>query len=364
MPEEISEVIRIISASQMTEVYYWLTTVAMEAEAIVAGFRVYIVLSPKACKIINIFHLTLGIVYSYSDLTLLLCLHALLGARSMYLAPIMATYMGLTLGVTLIQISYSEEISRTVSLSEFDRELGYACTWAGNISTASANKHVIAGYISLTKALCIFALVLFIFLVRYRRQAGTFKLFHVLRRDSVIVTRSAVSNSTQCGSGWFISTNNILDGFNRAVVPILANRLLLNMWRTQDPEVRKTVSSILFDPPRPGEDSEDDEDEFADRPVELVRYEGLGRRRAPAREANEGNLQGGAGAKQAVENGDAHYSFPYPTSWARFRDSSGTETVRLGRLVVVTATYDGGANRQSIKTSREMHDSLAGDGTR
>ncbi|KAF6746099.1 hypothetical protein DFP72DRAFT_1175749 [Ephemerocybe angulata] len=95
--------------------------------------------------------------------------------------------------------------------------------------------------------------------------------------------------------------HSILNGL---VVPILANRLLLNIWRTQDPEVRKTVSSILFDPPRPGEDSEDDDEEFGASPIEMVHYEGLGRRREPAKKETEGASQGGAGATQAVKNGE------------------------------------------------------------
>ncbi|KAF5335548.1 hypothetical protein D9611_012188 [Ephemerocybe angulata] len=63
--------------------------------------------------------------------------------------------------------------------------------------------------------------------------------------------------------------HSILHGLGVSVVPILANRLLLNMWRTEDPGVRKTVSSILFDPPRPEEDSEDDDEGFGDRPIEM-----------------------------------------------------------------------------------------------
>ncbi|KAF6755517.1 hypothetical protein DFP72DRAFT_1045352 [Ephemerocybe angulata] len=350
-PDEISEVISSFSQSQRLEyilvgfqtffLYYWPTTVATEVNLIwprrwrwgkalflinryfpmmdhvaniLTSFRVYIVLAPKACTFIyGTFQLALLVVYSCSaELTLLLCFHALLGARSMYLAPIMATYLALTLGVHVMQIGLYAEASRTLPLSEVDRELGYACTWAGKISTASQNKRIIAGYISLAKALCIFALVLFIFLVRYRSQAGTFKLFHVLRRDSgvcillltAIRLSGALLGAFQPRFIWYDIPAIILDGLNRSVVPVLANRLLLNMWRTQDPEVRKTVSSLLFDPPRPGEDSDDDDEEFGDRPVELVRYEGLGRRRAPTREANERVPQRGAGAKLAVENGD------------------------------------------------------------
>ncbi|KAF6750003.1 hypothetical protein DFP72DRAFT_911566 [Ephemerocybe angulata] len=277
---------------------------------ILMGFRVYIVLPPKACTVMyQIFLLALNRVYlSSAELTLLLCVHALLGARSIYLACIMATYLGLTLGENLILISSFEEVSRTAPLSEFDRELGYACTWEGTFATASANKRAISGYICVTKALCMFALVLFIFLVRYRRQAGTFKLFHVLRRDSgvYILSLTAIRLSAAVAGAFrpLVQLTQLHSILNGLVVPILANRLLLNMWRTQDPEVRKTVSSILFDPSRPGEDSEDDDEEFGARPIEMVHYEGLGRRREPAKKETEGASLGGAGATQAVKNGE------------------------------------------------------------
>ncbi|KAF6746570.1 hypothetical protein DFP72DRAFT_1152253 [Ephemerocybe angulata] len=328
IPEDISGVISIFSQSQVVEyiylparfahdtsqvgfqtffVYYYLTTVATEVNlmwprrwrwgkalflinryfpmmdyvaTILSGFRVYIDLSPKLTSfasglyghLSNLADSDTSTVPSRASWGSALISHPYFGNISgniIYAA-------GLSLGGNLIQIGLFEEMSH-------------------GISTASANKGVIAGYISLTKALCIFALALLIFLVGSNSMGP----------PAVIVTRSAVSNSTYFGSGWFLSTRYyIAKTLSISVVPILANRLLLNMWRTQDPEVRKTVSSILFDPPRPGEDSGDDDEEFANRPIEMARYEGLGRRRAPARDETEGTPQGGAGATQAGENGE------------------------------------------------------------
>ncbi|KAF6750037.1 hypothetical protein DFP72DRAFT_1048534 [Ephemerocybe angulata] len=352
---EISEEISLVSGSHKTEyihlgfysffLYYYVTTVAMEVKFMwprkwhwgkvlflvnrylpmvvysanfLTVWRVYIILSPKACTVlVNIFTTAFYRVYGYSaEVTLILCLHALLGALPLYLTPIMATYLALTLAANLIQIGNLAETSRNyleaLPLSEFDRELGYACTWAGSISAANAKKGI-------------FALALFIFMVRYRKQTGTFKLFHVLRRDSgvyilllaVIRLGSAIAGAFQLKLGWYSIPDEVLSALNGAVVPILANRLLLNMWKTQDPDVRKSVSSILFDPPRPGEDSDDDDEEFADRPIEMMRYKGLGRRRAAAREANEGTLQGGAGGTQAAENREDVSGYGTRTwSWA------------------------------------------------
>ncbi|KAF6755627.1 hypothetical protein DFP72DRAFT_1067435 [Ephemerocybe angulata] len=319
-------------------VYYYLTTVATEvnlmwprrwrwgkalflvnryfpmmsyAPNVLTGFRVHIILAPKACMINRIFQLAVYRVCNYSaEVALLLCLHALLGARPLYLTAIMATYLALTLGMNIMQIGYLLETSRIVPLSKFDRELGHACTSPGLLLSANVQKVAISGYISIAKAFCIFALALFIFLVRYRNQAGTCNLLHVLRRDSgiYILSLAAIRLSTgvvgafRLKLGLLNIPDDILVELNGVAVPILANRLLLNMWRTQDPEVRKTVSSILFDPPHPGEDSEDDDEEFRDRPIEMVRYEGLGRRRALGREETVGTPQGGTGATQAAKN--------------------------------------------------------------
>ncbi|KAF6748776.1 hypothetical protein DFP72DRAFT_915446 [Ephemerocybe angulata] len=332
-PEELTEIISGFSRSLTLEyiylglqtffLYYYLTTVATEVNFmwprrwrwgkalflinryfpminyvanILTGFRTYTILAPKACTIIfQICQLAVYRVYSVSaEVTLILCLHALLGARPVHLTPIMAIYLALTLAANLIQIGMLAETSRTLPLSEFGRELGYACTWAGIISPASAKKAAIAGYISLANALCIFALAFFIFLVRYRNQAGTLKLFHVLRRDSGVYILSlavlrlgqAVVSAFRLTLGWFNIPEEILVALNTVVVPILANRLLLNMWRTQNPDVRKSVSSILFDPPRPGEDSDNDDEEFSDRPIEMARYDSLGGRRALTRDAS------------------------------------------------------------------------------
>ncbi|KAF6744804.1 hypothetical protein DFP72DRAFT_857107 [Ephemerocybe angulata] len=350
-PEEISEIISTFSGSLTLEYifvgfytfffYYYATTVAMEvklmwprkwhwgkvlflanrylpmltyianlssgwqlasfytshAEAFIARFRVYIILSPKACAVlVKIFTIAHYRVYGFS-------------------AEMTAIRQGLTLGANLIQISYFSEGLRTLPLSELDRELGYACTWAQRVSPVSSNKNAIAGYISLAKAVYVPWHSSF-FWCGYRKRAGTFGLFHVLRRDSGVYILSlavplairlgaAVVGAFQLRLGWMSLPGHILDLLNCAVVPVLANRLLLNMWKTEDPDVRKTVSSILFDPPRPGEDSDDDDEEFGDRPIEIVRYEGLGRRRAPARGGTEGASLGGAGATQAAENGDA-----------------------------------------------------------
>ncbi|KAF6748762.1 hypothetical protein DFP72DRAFT_915408 [Ephemerocybe angulata] len=349
-PEELSEITSTFPAVRTMEYirlglfafyyYYYLTTVGMEVKfmwprkwhwgkglflvnryvpllvfvsILLISSRVYITLSPKSCTVFyQIFNIGLYIVYeSSAEVALLLCLHALLGARPMYLTPIMATYLGLTLGATLVKIGYLAEIARSLPLSQFDQELGYACTWAGIKSPANVKKLANAGYISLVKALCIFALVLYVFLVRYRTQAGTFKLLHVLRRDSGVYILSvigirlclAVVAAFRLRIGWYNIPGEILTVLNAVVVPTLANHLLLNMWKTEDPDVRKVVSSILFDPPRPGEDSEDDDEEFVDRPIQMVRYDGIGRRRALAREEGEGTL-GGTGATQAAENGD------------------------------------------------------------
>ncbi|KAF6744542.1 hypothetical protein DFP72DRAFT_857339 [Ephemerocybe angulata] len=306
-PEEISEIISSFSGSLRTEFYYYLTTIPMEVR----------IMWPRKWhwgKVLFLVNRYLPMLLEGEFTSSFLPRFVPSSIKpSTQPFPASTVIQLRTRDSHWERIWYKLAILRkqraVVPLSAVERELGYACTWRGQISSANAKGYAIAGYVGLAKALCIFALVLYIFLVRYRKQAGAFKLLHVLRRDSGVYILSVVGIRLGAAAGlafWpKVGMYNIPGQLQIVVVPVLANRLLLNIWRTEDPEVRKTVSSILFDPPRPEEDSEDDDEEFGDRPIEMVRYEGLGRWRAPAaREESEGTPQGGTGATQAAENGE------------------------------------------------------------
>ncbi|KAF5331226.1 hypothetical protein D9611_013150 [Ephemerocybe angulata] len=92
--------------------------------------------------------------------------------------------------------------------------------------------------------------------------------------------------------GFYNIPSAILSSAQETVVPILACRLLLNMRKTEDPGVQKSVSSLLFGPPVPGDNSEDNDD---DEPVGIRlrpvrRFAGLGR---------QGDVKGGTARRDA-----------------------------------------------------------------
>ncbi|KAF6743896.1 hypothetical protein DFP72DRAFT_1177452 [Ephemerocybe angulata] len=144
-------------------------------------------------------------------------------------------------------------------------------------------------------------LMLSVLLVRYRRTTGT--LLHVLRRDSALQIISIITSRLLAASVYasqpslgFFNIPGVIEGSARyTVLPILACRLLLNMRKTEDPGVQKSVSSLLFGAPRPGDNSEDEDDDdptgIPVRPVQ--RYAGLGR---------QGDAKGGMARHDAEAN--------------------------------------------------------------
>ncbi|KAF6744085.1 hypothetical protein DFP72DRAFT_1095714 [Ephemerocybe angulata] len=91
--------------------------------------------------------------------------------------------------------------------------------------------------------------------------------------------------------GFYSIPDTLAIDAQHTVMPILACRLLLNMRKTEDPSVQKTVSSLLFGAPGPGDDSEDNDDEptgISLGPVQ--RYAGLGR---------QGDAKGGMARRDA-----------------------------------------------------------------
>ncbi|KAF6756060.1 hypothetical protein DFP72DRAFT_1066885 [Ephemerocybe angulata] len=254
--------------------------------AIFVQLRVHMELGPKVCQRVYIAEALEELVFiGQKVIVILLCLHALLGARRWYLALLILIYTGLTIAPSIVGNWWDVEGSRTTPLSELDRELGYGCTWAGDQSPHARKGLVIAGYINLAKATSMAILMLSVFFARRRTTAGT--LLHVLRRDSgvhlfsLIASRLffAMTNSFPKLLGFYSIPYIIASDAQNTVVPILACRLLLNMRKTEDPGVQKSVSSLLFGAPVPGDNSEDnDGDEPTGIPLRPVRrYARLGR---------------------------------------------------------------------------------------
>ncbi|KAF6756061.1 hypothetical protein DFP72DRAFT_1117460 [Ephemerocybe angulata] len=313
-PEELADLIREANVWLMQDLYHYLTTLGEEVTtiwpqkwrtgeilfillryfpicyiilAILMELRIHMDLTPKVCQGVDIANTTAieRVILYGAEVAILLCLHALLGARRRYLALLVLIYTGLTIPVIILGNRLDSEVSRTMPLSKLDEELGYGCTWADDFSPNSMKMAVLAGYISLAKATAMAILMLSVFLVRYRKTTGT--LLHVLRRDSgvhlfsLIALRlfAAVTNSFVELLGFYNIPDTIAIDAQHTVMPILACRLLLNMRKTEDPSVQKSVSSLLFGAPVSGYNSEDnDDDEHTGIQLRQVRrYAGLGR---------------------------------------------------------------------------------------
>ncbi|KAF6751827.1 hypothetical protein DFP72DRAFT_850342 [Ephemerocybe angulata] len=209
-------------------------------DRILIGMQVYVVIPPKICE---------GLLIAFEE------------------GCFVSHAKALTLGTALAQISYASE-----------------------------------------RVVAIFALALVIFGVRYKHKGGS--LIQIIRRDSglyiFLLTGLALGIAivgTFRLQGFYNLQNPILDSIQRTVVPVLSCRLLLNMHLTEDPDLRTNVSTILFDPPSPGEDDDDDDDgELRDTPVPMVHFKGLGRRRGGDEVSIPSTLAGSA-SNVVVESG-------------------------------------------------------------
>ncbi|KAF6750723.1 hypothetical protein DFP72DRAFT_1072152 [Ephemerocybe angulata] len=212
---------------------------------IIGGDRVYLTLTPNVCR-----HLALSIAAARkisnisSELVLLLCLHALLGAKWRHLVIMVTVYLGLATASSVMSAEYTTYTLRDLAL-----------------------------------------LTLVILYVRYRGQTGF--LIQTIRRDGglyvfvfiVIRLLSAIVAAFHLNLGYYNYLLNVIGHLQTWGLPILACRLLLNLRRTDDPDIRTRISTIIFD----GKSEDDDDEQTAGRQGELelmTPFAGLGRRRA------------------------------------------------------------------------------------
>ncbi|KAF6744209.1 hypothetical protein DFP72DRAFT_929880 [Ephemerocybe angulata] len=335
-PEELSDVITLYSTSAVLErillgfyafnLYYYVTTFGGEVSAIwalkwktgkvlfliarygptlyipltiISGFRNYLTMGPEVCKRLQIADdVSLRVCTMVSELILILCLHALLGSKRRYLALMLVLFAAFTVAITVPQIRYIEEAAHAIELSQADREFGYPCTWEGVISPEVLSTAKAAGYVSFTKTACLFLLTLAVFYVRYRKQTGS--LLEVVRRDSglciLLLTAirlfNAITDAFNVVLGLYNIPDMILQCLQKVVIPILACRLLLNMQEHDDPGVRSTVSTLMFEAQSATTTSVgldvDYDDEFTQVVEFPPRYAGLGRQVARNAEDTHG----------------------------------------------------------------------------
>ncbi|KAF6743296.1 hypothetical protein DFP72DRAFT_1178138 [Ephemerocybe angulata] len=266
--------------------------ILLTIQAALAELPVRTTIPPKACEgLWKGLDATTKAGIAFSEITLLVCLHALLGAKRRYLACMILVYIGLTLGVYIPQLDYIREASRAVPLGELDHELGYACTWKGQVSASAIRGKGLAAYVSLATGIYTSTLALVVFYVRYRHQAGS--LINIIRRDSGVyifaLTGIRLGNTVIAAFRLRLGRNNmpsaIFSYLSRVIVPLLASRLLLNMRTTKDLGLRTYVSTILFDSV-PGTLGSLEDDQTTIGSIKMARVAGIGRRRG-LNKANE-----------------------------------------------------------------------------
>ncbi|KAF6741806.1 hypothetical protein DFP72DRAFT_1054672 [Ephemerocybe angulata] len=269
------------------------TVIAYSILGLLNELRVQTVFSLEVCSALWMGKAVLYRIYSFaSDLVLILCLHALLGAKRRYLALLVASLTAFTLGEIIPQAAYIEQGSRASPIDPLDEGLGYACTYGWAFTAEARRGDKVAIYLAVGQAAWMSALAVTILYVRFRQTRGG-ALTKILWRDgglyflSVTAIRLGISITVALKPRKYNIPNAINSGLQTVVIPVLACRLLLNMRKSEDPGVCTAVSSLLFDPPSvTSGDSEtgSSEDSTSDREGEVGHYAGLGRRRGARKE--------------------------------------------------------------------------------
>ncbi|KAF6757878.1 hypothetical protein DFP72DRAFT_889252 [Ephemerocybe angulata] len=272
------------------------TVIAYSILGLLNELRVQTVFSLEVCSALWMGKAVLYRIYSFaSDLVLILCLHALLGAKRRYLALLVASLTAFTLGEIIPQAAYIEQGSRASPIDPLDEGLGYACTYGWAFTAEARQGDKVAIHLAVAQAAWMSALAVTILYMRFRRtRRGA--LTKILWRDgglyflSVTAIRLGISITVALKPRKYNIPNAINSGLQTVVIPVLACRLLLNMRKSEDPGVCTAVSSLLFDPPSvTSGDSEtgSSNDSTSDRAGEVGHYAGLGRRRGAGKEKEE-----------------------------------------------------------------------------
>ncbi|TEB28590.1 hypothetical protein FA13DRAFT_1735433 [Coprinellus micaceus] len=272
-------------------------TLAFIALQLSRDYRVYLSISPMGCKIFLIASDAIHwVTYLACDFSLALCLGALLQAKAMYLVGIVILSCAMPfVNAVIYLIGQCQYPAEPVSL--LDAELGYPCYVPSSESWAVETVMYIAGnvrtYVNLVATALLALLGVFALVVRYKGQGG--RLVQVIRRDgglhylSLLVIRMAsaiIQTPAVVGIPEFDASPMLplISMANFVILPILAQRLLINMRKADYMGSEPFASKLLFAPPAPG--SEDDLGADFDS-YEMTREPSAVRHRGPAGEVSE-----------------------------------------------------------------------------
>ncbi|TEB28597.1 hypothetical protein FA13DRAFT_1793778 [Coprinellus micaceus] len=242
-------------------------TLIFIALQLIRDYRNYFSISPTACKVLYIACIR-GIAYLACAFSLGLCLGALLRMKLIGVAAVCILSFGVPFVNGVIGlVSYFQYPAEPIS--PLDTELGYPCYFPGTESLMETTVLFVGreprAYMNMVANTLLAVLAIVALVTRYKEQSGG--LVKVIRRDSglhylsllvvglasaVVQTRAVIAAPELDAS----PVSLLLDMANAVVIPILAQRLLINMRKVDYMGSEPFASKLLFAPPPPG--SEDD----------------------------------------------------------------------------------------------------------
>ncbi|TEB36887.1 hypothetical protein FA13DRAFT_1089666 [Coprinellus micaceus] len=244
---------------------------------LIKNYRTYLVISPTGCKVLLVMYQILRRLVSIAaDVSVGLVLCALLGAKKwtfiiiMFFCTVPPVVNLLFNAIGFIQVPgemcsvlYRPELIKRPFLASpigrLDIYLGYPCYLVDpkDFAVTKGNLGIEArSYIGFVRTALMFILAIVTAIYRYQHQTG--KLLTVLRRDGGLYYLASVLTKL---FGAILDTPNLADredimaspaytiliSLSQVVVPILAQRLLLNL-RSSDHmlETRQVASSLMF----------------------------------------------------------------------------------------------------------------------
>ncbi|TEB37011.1 hypothetical protein FA13DRAFT_1810483 [Coprinellus micaceus] len=300
-PEKVASIGEAISSWRLQEciilpfytlyIHYWLTTVDEEVNTILpqkrwvgklifalmrygtllfilmglhANYRTYLEISPEACKgILIASSVTVNLVALVADVTVGICFSVLLGVRKWYyFSGIMLLCSGLPTVYLIFQLlGYIH--APADPLSSLDEELGYPCyvpddeAFSEGLPGGSMN---LFSYLNFARSILLLLLAFVTFWIRLKERG---KLTKVIGRDGgiyyisaavirllggIMFTPALIPQDSIRSSPIF----PIFQGLNQIVIPILAQRLLLNIRALENSHPRTLTSSHATYLDRPG----------------------------------------------------------------------------------------------------------------
>ncbi|RXW16541.1 hypothetical protein EST38_g9315 [Candolleomyces aberdarensis] len=224
---------------------------------LLTNFRLYWRIGNKGCMALDVIHSVMDLIAaSAAEATLLLCLYALLDVKRVWFYVLMIGSFAFTVTILILEatdISHQRVLPHQL-LPKHWQGLGYPCYF--DSSRQSPIIYGLVAYISFTRTALAALLGIATFLHRYRRSRSS--MLKVIKREGGIYYLSTILLRLIDA---IIRTPNMpividpADAVTLAIaiyslrvlaIPILANRLLLNMRKVNEINANTLISTMLF----------------------------------------------------------------------------------------------------------------------